>query len=73
MPKKRYFEPTETELLQITEAIRKDKRAEVRHRATVIRQLSPGQRPPEVTESLAVQPTTIYSWFHINFSVTVVF
>lgn len=64
MPKKLDFQISETELLQVTEAIRKDKRPEVRLRATAIRQLALGHRPAEVAENLAVQPTTIYSWFH---------
>ena len=64
MPQNLDFQLSETELLQVTEAIRKDKRPEVRHRATAIRQLSLGKRPTEVAESLAVQPTTVYSWFH---------
>lgn len=64
MPKKLNFQLTETELSQVTEAIRKDKRPEVRQRATAIRLLALGQKPAEVAESLAVQATTIYSWFH---------
>lgn len=64
MPKKLDFQLTETELLQVTEAIRKDKRPEVRQRATAIRLLGLGQKPAEVAESLAAQPPTIYSWFH---------
>lgn len=64
MPKKLDFQLSETELLQATEANRKDKRPEVRQRATAIRLLTLEQKPAEVTESLAVQPTTVYSWFH---------
>jgi transposase len=64
MPKKLDFQLTETELYQVTEAIRKDKRPEVRQRATALRLLARGQKPAEVAEGLAVQPTTIYNWFH---------
>ena len=64
MPKKLDFQLSETELLQVTEAIRKDKRPEVRQRATAIRLLALGQKPAEVAESLTVQPTSVYSWFH---------
>jgi transposase len=64
MPKNLDFQLTETELLQVTEAIRKDKRPEVRQRATAIRLLALGKKPAKVAESLAVQPVTIYSWFH---------
>ncbi|MCS7249281.1 MAG: helix-turn-helix domain-containing protein, partial [Anaerolineales bacterium] len=42
----------------------KDKRPEVRQRATAIRLLALGQKPAEVAKSLAAQPPTIYSWFH---------
>lgn len=64
MPKKLDFQPSKTELSQITEAIHKDKRPEVRYRATAVRMLALGQKPAEVARGLAVQPTTIYSWFH---------
>ncbi len=64
MPEKLDFQLSETELLQVTEAICKDKRPEARQRATAIRLLALGQKPAEVAESLAVQPTTIYSLFH---------
>jgi transposase len=64
MPKKLDFQLTEIELLQVTEAIRKDKRPEVRQRATAIRLLTLGQKPAEVAESLATHAPTIYSWFH---------
>ena len=64
MPKKLDFQLTETELSQVTEAIRKDKRPEVRQRATAIRLLALGQKPAEVAESLATRQPTIYSWFH---------
>ena len=64
MPKKLDFQLSETELSQITEAIHKDKRPEVRQRATAVRLLALGQKPAEVARGLAVQPTTIYSWFH---------
>lgn len=63
MPKKLDFQLTETELLQLTEAVRKDKRPEVRQRATAIRLLALGQKPAGVVKSLATQPPTIYSWF----------
>ena len=64
MPKKLDFQLTETELSQVTEAIHKDKHPEVRQRATAVRLLALGQKPAEIAKGLAVQPTTIYSWFH---------
>ena len=54
MPKKLDFQLTDNELLQVTAAIRKDKRPEVRQRATAIRLLALGQKPAEVAESLAL-------------------
>ena len=48
MPKKLDFQLTETEHLQVTEAIRKDKHPEVRQRATAVRLLTSGQKPAEV-------------------------
>ncbi len=64
MPKRLNFELSENELLQVTEAIRKEKRPKVVQRATAIRLLALGQKPAEVAESLGVQPGTIYNWFH---------
>lgn len=64
MPKKLDFEITETELSQVTEAIQKDKRPEVRQRATAVRMLALGQKPVTVAQSLGVQQPTVYAWFH---------
>lgn len=63
MPKKLDFQLSEIELLQVTEAIRKDKRPEMGHPAAAIQLLALSQRPVEVAESLAVRPATVYSWF----------
>ena len=50
------------ELAEIEKAIRQDKRAEVRQRAMVIRQLHLGQKPNEVAEQQRGSVPTIYNW-----------
>lgn len=62
MPKRLNYELSDEELSQITEAIRSDKRPEVRQRATAIHLLHLGHKPAEVAESLAVDRVTIYNW-----------
>ncbi len=62
MPKKINFHLNETELSQIREALRKDKRPEVRLRATGIHLLHQGHKAAEVAETLAVSNVTVYKW-----------
>lgn len=50
------------ELAEIERAMRQDKRAEVRQRATVIRLLHLGHRPEAVAEQQMVSVPTIYNW-----------
>jgi transposase len=50
------------ELVEIEQAMRQDKRAEVRQRAMAIRQLHLGQKPSEVAEQQLVSVPTIYNW-----------
>src|SRR5215208_541753 len=50
------------ELAEIEKAIRQDKRAEVRQRATVIRLLHLGHKPEAVAEQQMVSVPTIYNW-----------
>jgi transposase len=50
------------ELAKIENAMRQDKRAEVRLRATVIRLLHLGHKPREVAEQQMVSVPTIYNW-----------
>jgi transposase len=64
MPKKYDFKLTESELLQIAKAIHTDIRPEVQKHAKAIQLLSSGQKPGDVAERFAVQPVTIYNWFH---------
>ena len=50
------------ELAEIEKAIRQDKRAEVKQRATVIRLLHLGQKPEIVAEQQLVSVPTVYNW-----------
>jgi len=50
------------ELAEIEKALRQDKRAEVRQRATVIRLLHLGHKPEAVAEQQMVSVPTIYNW-----------
>lgn len=50
------------ELAKIERAMRQDKRAEVRQRATVIRLLHLGHKPESVAEQQMVSVPTIYNW-----------
>ena len=50
------------ELAEIEKAIRQDKRAEVKQRATVIRLLHLGQKPETVAEQQMVSVPTVYNW-----------
>ena len=53
------------ELADIEKALRQDKRAEVRQRATVIRLLHLGQKPEAVAEQQMVSVPTIYNWHRL--------
>jgi hypothetical protein len=48
MPKNLDFQLTDTELLQLTEAVRQEKHPEMRKRSTAIRLLALGQKPLEI-------------------------
>lgn len=50
------------EFAEIEKAIRQDKRAEVRQRATVIRLFHLGQKPATVAEQQMVSVPTVYNW-----------
>ena len=63
MPKKKDYHLNDTELLQIREAIRKDKRPKVAQRATAIHMLHQGQKVADVAQAMAVSTITIYKWF----------
>lgn len=50
------------ELAEIEKAMRQDKRAEVRQRATVMRLLHFGHKPETIAEQQMVSVPTIYNW-----------
>lgn len=64
MPKKLTYQLTEEGLREIVEAIKHDKRPEVRQRAMGLRLLHEGKAPKEVAEFLSVSQPTVYDWHH---------
>lgn len=63
MAKKGNYHLTDDELKEIEQAIRSDKRPEVRQRGIAIRLLHLGHKPVEVAEMQAVSQPTIYGWW----------
>jgi transposase len=59
---RRVYQLKPKELAEIEQAMRQDKRAEVRQRAMAIRLLHLGQKPSEVAEQQLVSVPTIYNW-----------
>ena len=64
MPKALKFTRTESELEIIQNAVKSDKRPEVRQRAMGLRLLHEGKKPKEVAEFMAVSQPTVYEWHH---------
>ena len=64
MPKRLNFQLTEEQVTQVEQAKRKDKRAEVRQRATAVHVLHLGHEPPAVAQILSVTVQAIYQWYH---------
>ncbi len=64
MPKKIQFQLPEEGLREIVEAMKRDKRPEVRQRAMGLRLLHEGKAPKEVAELLSVSQPTVYDWHH---------
>jgi transposase len=64
MPKARDYHLKEQELQAVENAIRHDKRPEVRQRCTVIRLLHLGHKPIEVAKMQVVTAPTIYLWIN---------
>ena len=64
MPKALSYQLTEAGLREIVEAIKHDKRPEVRQRAMGLRLLHEGESPKEVAEFLDVSQPTVYDWHH---------
>src|SRR5512134_3330864 len=64
MPKALNFQLPEKGLREIAEALKHDKRPEVRQRAMGLRLLHEGKAPKEVAEFLSVSQPTVYDWHH---------
>ena len=62
MPKRQKFTLTDEEGVSLETAMSKDKRAEVRRKATGVRLLHLGHSAAEVAEMLAVSLPTVYNW-----------
>lgn len=63
MRKKNNFKLTESEILQVAEAILQDPRPEVRQRAIAIQMLATGEMPASVARRMSVHPVTIRQWY----------
>jgi transposase len=64
MPRILTFHLSETQQSEITTAMKRDKRAEVRQRATAIRLLTQGEKPAAVAKVMAVSEVSVYAWWH---------
>jgi len=64
MPKKTDFRLSDEKIAEIEAAIKTDKRAEVRQRATAIRLLHLGHKAEEVALMLGVSKPSVYGWFN---------
>jgi transposase len=63
MPKQLNYTLTESELAIVREAIKRDRRPEVRQRAMALQLLHQGMKPDAVAETLAVSQASIYHWY----------
>jgi putative transposase len=64
MPKHLDFKLGEEELEVIAQAIKHDKRLEVRQRAIGLRMLHEGQSPKAIAATMSVSQPTVYDWHH---------
>jgi transposase len=64
MPKTLHFQLTDEGLREIAEAIKRNKRPEVRQRAMGLRLLHEGKTPQAVAAVLSVSQPTVYDWHH---------
>jgi transposase len=62
MPKQINYQLTEEQLAVVRQAMKHDKRAEVRHRATALHLLHQGMKPQAVADTLAVSLGSIHKW-----------
>ena len=58
------FTLTKEQEQELSKAVKRDKRVDVKQRVTAIRMLSQGSRPKEVAEVMAVSDVSIYGWWH---------
>lgn len=63
MAKRIDFTLTTDELTAVETAVKKDKRPEVRRRATAVRLLHLGHKPKEVAEMVSASEASIYGWW----------
>jgi transposase len=64
MPRTLIFHLDEQQETEIVQAMQRDKRPEVRQRATAVRLLGQGEKPKAVAETMAVSEVSIYAWWH---------
>ena len=64
MCKRIKFTLSDEEERELKAAVKSDKRAEVRQRATALRMLSQGHKPHAVAQAFSVSEVTIYAWWH---------
>lgn len=62
MPKQINYQLNEEQVAVVRQAMKHDKRAEVRHRATAIQLLHQGMKPQAVADTLAVSLGSIHKW-----------
>ena len=62
MPKKTDFRLSDEKIAEIEEAIKKDKRPEVRQRAMAVRLLHLGHKAEEIASMLGVSKPSVYGW-----------
>ena len=64
MPKLIDFSLSDEQIAELNEAIKTDKRPEIRQRATAMRLLGRGDKPASVAEVMSVTGATVYNWWH---------
>lgn len=64
MPRTLTFHLDERQQAEIVTAMQRDKRPEVRQRATAVRLLGQGEKPKAVAAVMAVSEVSIYAWWH---------
>lgn len=62
MPRTLRFYLDERQEAEIVTAMQRDKRPEVRQRATAVQLLGQGEKPKAVAKTMAVSEVSIYAW-----------